>query len=53
MQDRRFGIKLLVHGVISLVTSMISTGDTARLPELREPLMRLATSLIRQAGANP
>jgi len=46
-EDQRFAVKLLVHGVISLVTSMIGTGDTVRLPELREPLMRLATGLMR------
>jgi AcrR family transcriptional regulator len=46
-QDQRFAIKLLVHGVISMATSMIGSGNTARLPELRRPLLNLAEQLIK------
>lgn len=45
-EDQRFAISCFVHGMISLVTSMISVGDSARLPELREPLRRLAGKLM-------
>lgn len=44
--DQRFAIKLFVHGVISMATSMIGSGDTARLPGLRRPLLILAEKLI-------
>lgn len=44
--EQRFAVKLLVHGLISLVTGMISAGETARLPELRKPLLKLAAKLV-------
>lgn len=44
--DQHFAIKLFVHGVISMATSMIGSGNTAHLPGLRRPLLILAEKLI-------
>lgn len=49
--EQRFAVKLLVHGVSSMVTGLIGTGQTERLPELRAPLMALASSLLTQENA--
>jgi AcrR family transcriptional regulator len=44
--DQRFAIKVLVHAVSSMVTAMIGTGETARLPELKKPLLKVAAGLM-------
>lgn len=43
--DPRFAAEVFVGAVSSMVTNLVGTGETHRLPELREPLMRLATRL--------
>lgn len=44
--EQRFAVKMLVHGVSSMVTAMIGTGQTEQLPALKAPLLRLAESLL-------
>lgn len=44
---QRFVIRLMVHGLVSMATNLIGMGDTARLPTLKEPVLKLAARLIR------
>lgn len=44
--EQRFAVRMLVHGVSSMVTGMIGRGQTEKLPELKAPLMELAKSLL-------
>ncbi len=46
--DQRFAIGMLVNAISSLVTNLVGTGEYQRLPELREPLMKLARSFSGQ-----
>lgn len=45
--EQRFAVTLLVHGVISMATSMIGAGNTEHLPGLKRPLLKLAGRLVR------
>lgn len=44
--EQRFAVRMLVHGVSSMVTGLIGRGQTEKLPELKAPLMELAKSLL-------
>lgn len=44
--DRRFAVQALVGSISSLVTNMVGAGQGDRLPELREPFMRICRSLL-------
>lgn len=49
--DQKFAVRLLVNAVSSMVTSLVGTGEYQRLPELKAPLLRLASGLMdRIAG---
>jgi len=43
--DQRFAAEMIVGAVSSMVTNIVGVGDTENLPELRKPLMELATQL--------
>ncbi len=43
--EQRFAVWVLVNAVSSMVTSLVGVGEAARLPELKEPLMKLAEEL--------
>ena len=47
--EQRFAAEVLVGAVSSMVTTMVGTGETKRLPELREPLLRLAAQLTSES----
>ena len=44
--DQRFAAEVLVGAVSSMVTNAVGVGETDRLPELHEPLMRLAGRML-------
>lgn len=46
--DQRFAAEALVGAVSSMVTTMVGVGESDRLPELREPLMRLAAQIAER-----
>lgn len=48
--DDRFDCEMLVAAISSLVTSHVATGRTARIPELRAPILRLARRLAQRAS---
>jgi len=48
--EQRFAAEVLVAAVSSMVTTMVGVGESDRLPDLREPLMRLAAQLASTAG---
>lgn len=48
--DQRFAAETLVGAVSSMVTVTVGVGESERLPELREPLMRLAAQLSAATG---
>ncbi|MEW6777350.1 MAG: TetR/AcrR family transcriptional regulator [Bdellovibrionota bacterium] len=43
--EQRFAVWTIANGVSSMVTSMVGVGEARRLPELKEPLMKLAEEL--------
>jgi AcrR family transcriptional regulator len=45
----RFGIEMLVSAISSLVTRYVATDRTARIPELRAPILRLVRRLVKAA----
>lgn len=47
--EQRFAAEVLVGAVSSMVTTMVGTGETEQLPELRAPLLRLAAQLTGEA----
>lgn len=48
--DERFDCEMLVAAISSLVTSHVATGRSARIPELRAPILRLARRLVPRAS---
>ncbi|HEX5945900.1 MAG TPA: TetR/AcrR family transcriptional regulator [Acidimicrobiales bacterium] len=44
--DQRFAAEVLVGTVSSMVTNAVGVGESDRLPELHEPLMRLAARVL-------
>lgn len=51
--DPRLVSEAVIGAVVSLATNRIVTGDCAALPGLREPLMSLITTLVRDQQAVP
>jgi len=49
-KEQRFAAEFIVGAVSSMVTNLIGVGETARLPELREPLVELAREVLSRAG---
>lgn len=46
--DQRFAAEVLVGAVSSMVTNAVGVGETEHLPDLHEPLMRLATRILAE-----
>jgi AcrR family transcriptional regulator len=46
----RFAVELLVSAISSLVTRYVATDRTARLPELRPPILRLVRRIATAGG---
>ena len=44
--EQRFAAEVLVGAVSSMVTTAVGVGETEGLPDLHEPLMRLATRML-------
>jgi hypothetical protein len=49
-KEQRFAAEFIVGAVSSMVTNLIGVGETARLPELREPLVELAREVLNRGG---
>jgi hypothetical protein len=47
--DQRVACEVLVAAVSSMVTNRVALGEAESLPELREPVARLARTLARSA----
>ena len=45
-EEQRFAAQFVVGAVSSMVTNLVGVGEVDRLPELREPLMRLAREIL-------
>jgi AcrR family transcriptional regulator len=45
-EGQRFAAEFVVGAVSSMVTNLVGVGETARLPELREPLAALAREVL-------
>ena len=45
-KDQRFAAEFVVGAVSSMVTNLVGVGEAARLPELRAPLIELASEVL-------